>query len=202
MKRQFDVALGGILLILTAPVFLLAALAVAFDGGAVFFRQTRAGLFGRPFLMLKFRSMRAHQTPALSPHEVTSTDPLVTSTGKWLRRFKIDELPQLLNVIRGDMSLVGPRPALLEQAAEYGDYECRRLAVKPGMTGWTQVNGGIEISWPDRILLDVWYVDHCSLLLDLKILLRTFAVVFFGDASNHSALRAAKIHAAHPGWGD
>jgi lipopolysaccharide/colanic/teichoic acid biosynthesis glycosyltransferase len=116
---------------------------------------------------------------------------MVTPVGRWLRRFKIDELPQLLCVLRGDMTLIGPRPTVLEQVREYTAFQRRRLDVPPGMTGWAQVNGGIEISWPERILLDVWYVDHRSFWLDLKILRRTISVILFGQVPNSTSLQEA-----------
>ena len=116
---------------------------------------------------------------------------MVTPVGRWLRRFKIDELPQLFCVLRGDMALIGPRPTVLEQVKEYTTFQRRRLDVPPGMTGWAQVNGGIEISWPERILLDVWYVDHRSFWLDLRILWRTIGVILFGETPDSTSLQEA-----------
>jgi len=200
-KRPLDILGSGILLVLNAPVFLLAAMAVVLDGGPVFYRQTRAGRLGHPFALLKFRSMRVNHIPVAEVGQVSGAHPLVTPIGRLLRRYKIDELPQLLNVLLGDMSLVGPRPVLLEQAAEYTPHERRRLEVRPGMTGWAQVNGNIEVPWPDRIMLDVWYVDHASLWLDLKILAMTVAVVLFGEEPNQSAVKEARSYASGPGWG-
>ena len=120
---------------------------------------------------------------------------MVTRTGRWIRRYKVDELPQLLNVLVGDMALVGPRPTVPEQTEIYSDFEMRRLALPPGMTGWTQINGGIELTWPERILLDVWYVDHRTLWLDLRILLRTAAVILAGEKPNTEALKNAIAYA-------
>src|SRR5215467_2213552 len=192
MRRFTDILVSGVLLLITAPVFFLAALAIwSTDRGSVFFQQTRVGLGGRPFVLWKFRSMRINSLPAVVMGQVRSEHPMVTTVGKWLRRFKIDELPQLLNVLRGDMTLIGPRPTVLEQVKEYTAFQRRRLDVLPGMTGWAQVNGGVEISWPERILLDVWYVDHRSLWLYLKIMWRTITVVLFGEAPDLVSLEEA-----------
>ena len=120
---------------------------------------------------------------------------MVTSVGRWMRRLKIDELPQLLNVLCGEMSLIGPRPTIPEQVVAYSEFQRRRLEILPGITGWAQINGGIEISWPERIMLDVWYVDHRSLWLDIQILARTAAVILFGDQRNQGALNEARAHA-------
>src|SRR5262249_21651862 len=115
--------------------------------------------------------------------------------GRWIRRFKVDELPQLINVLRGEMSLIGPRPNIPEEVRKYTPFQRRRSNVRPGMTGWAQINGGIEISWPDRILLDVWYVEHRSLWLDAEILWRTAGVIFFGETPNAAALQEATAYA-------
>src|SRR4029453_18328156 len=139
----------------------------------------RVGKQGRRFTMLKFRTMvpnalaRAHDLTD-DPYGVVADDPRITRPGRFLRRTSLDELPQLWNVLVGQMSLVGPRPDLVEQAANYSDHDRRRLAVEPGITGWSQVNGREEISWPERIEQDLWYIERWSLLLDAKILVRTF----------------------------
>jgi lipopolysaccharide/colanic/teichoic acid biosynthesis glycosyltransferase len=196
MRRLTDIFATTVLLVMSTPVFLIAALAIwSTDRGPVFFRQTRAGLRGRPFELLKFRSMQVNNLAAVVVGQVGVEHPMVTPVGKWLRRFKIDELPQLLNVLRGDMTLIGPRPTVLEQVAEYTPFERRRLSIPPGMTGWAQVNGGVEITWPERIFLDVWYVDHQSFWLNLEILWRTVAVILFGDEPNPKALEAAIAYA-------
>src|SRR5215471_121325 len=182
LRRLIDILASSVLLLLASPIFLVTALAIRLsDHGPVFYRQTRAGWRGCPFELLKFRSMRVNNLPAVVMGQVGIEHPMVTPVGRLLRRFKIDELPQLLNVLRGDMSLIGPRPTVLEQVAEYTPYQRRRLDIPPGMTGWAQVNGGVESTWPQRIVLDVWYVDHRSLWLDLTILLRTVAVILFGE---------------------
>jgi lipopolysaccharide/colanic/teichoic acid biosynthesis glycosyltransferase len=196
MRRLIDIFAAAVLLVMMTPVFLIAALAIwSTDRGPVFFRQTRAGRGGDPFELMKFRSMRVNNVAAVVVGQVGIEHPMVTSTGRWLRRFKIDELPQLLNVLRGDMTLIGPRPTVLEQVAEYTPFQRRRLSIPPGMTGWAQVNGGVEITWPERIFLDVWYIDHQSFWLNLEILWRTVAVVLFGDEPSPKALDAAIAYA-------
>jgi len=198
MRRFTDILVSGVLLLITAPVFFLAALAIwSTDRGSVFFQQTRVGLGGRPFVLWKFRSMRINSLPAVVMGQVRSEHPMVTTVGKWLRRFKIDELPQLLNVLRGDMTLIGPRPTVQEQVDEYTPFQRRRLEVLPGMTGWAQVNGGVELTWPQRIILDVWYIDHRSIWLDVKILWRTCTVIWSGDQAYFPALEVACNYADH-----
>ncbi|HTC92067.1 MAG TPA: sugar transferase [Terriglobales bacterium] len=196
LRRLIDVLGSGILLLPAAPLFLIAALAIWLtDRGPVFYRQTRAGLRGCPFELLKFRSMQVNNLPAVVVGQVSEEHPMVTPVGRWIRRFKIDELPQLLNVFCGEMTLIGPRPTVLEQVEAYTVFQRRRLDIPPGMTGWAQVNGGVELSWPERIMLDVWYIDHRSFWLDMTILWRTAAVVLFGDKPNGEALNEAITYA-------
>jgi lipopolysaccharide/colanic/teichoic acid biosynthesis glycosyltransferase len=191
-RRLIDIFCSWILLLLASPILLATALAIWLtDHGPVFYRQTRAGRRGLPFVLVKFRSMKVHDVSPLVVGQVRGEHPMVTPVGKWLRRLKIDELPQLFCVLRGDMALIGPRPTVLEQVKEYTAFQRRRLDIPPGMTGWAQVNGGIEISWPERILLDVWYVDHRSFWLDLKILWRTIGVILFGEAPDSTSLQEA-----------
>lgn len=196
IRRLFDIAFSFAILFLGSPFLLLAAAAVRLDGGPVIYRQTRVGAQGRLFKVFKFRSMRPNNLTtaelAIEHGQVTVCHPEVTTVGRWIRRFKIDEVPQLMNVLRGEMSIVGPRPTVEEQVREYSEYQWRRLEVRPGLTGWAQVNGGIELDWPDRILLDVWYVDHRSLWLDASILCRTFRVIFAGDRCDPAALLKAE----------
>jgi len=191
-RRLIDISCSLILLLLASPIFLVTALAIWLtDCGPVFYRQTRAGRRGRPFELVKFRSMKVHHISPLVVGQVRGEHPMVTRVGRRLRRLKIDELPQLFCVLRGEMTLIGPRPTVLEQVKEYTAFQRRRLDIPPGMTGWAQVNGGIEISWPERILLDVWYVDHRSFWLDLKILWRTIGVILFGEAPDSTSLQEA-----------
>jgi lipopolysaccharide/colanic/teichoic acid biosynthesis glycosyltransferase len=179
-KYAADRTLAAVLLLLSSPVLLgLAIWIVVDDGRPALIRQRRAGKNGKPFGMFKFRTMvrdapeQARQLGLEDPFGVVKDDPRITRSGRVLRRTGLDELPQLLNVLIAQMSLVGPRPDLVEQAAHYTDSDRRRLAVLPGITGWSQVQGREEIPWPERIALDIWYIEHWSLRLDLKILLMT-----------------------------
>jgi sugar transferase EpsL len=173
-KRALDLALGSAAAVLTLPVAACAALAIRVTmGRPVIFRQVRAGYLGRPFTILKFRTMR---------DAGTDENPLpdgarLTRLGRLLRRTSIDELPQLWNVLRGDMSLVGPRPLFMDYLPLYSAEQARRHEVRPGITGWTQVSGRNALSWKDKFELDVWYVDNRSIRLDLRILLFTLLQV-------------------------
>lgn len=175
MKRLMDVLLAGLaLLLLGLPLLLLAAVIRLRLGSPVLFRQIRPGLRGRPFTMVKFRTM----TDARGPDEELLPDAQrLTPFGRFLRATSLDEMPELWNVLRGDMSLVGPRPLLMEYLPLYTPEQARRHAVRPGITGWAQVNGRNALSWEDRFKLDVWYVDHRSLWLDLRILWLTVCKV-------------------------
>jgi lipopolysaccharide/colanic/teichoic acid biosynthesis glycosyltransferase len=178
IKRILDIGLASSLLLLALPLVALIALSLWIDGGRpIFFRQTRTGLDGRPFTILKFRTLR------VGSHAVT--DPLAAATrvGRFLRRWGLDELPQLWNVLRGDMSMVGPRPTLAAQTNRYGAFERRRLAVRPGLTGWAQVKGRNALTWDDRIRIDVEYVEKASLALDLCILCRTPLALLHPDTA-------------------
>jgi sugar transferase EpsL len=178
LKRVFDVVVASLLLVVLLPVAaVIAALVRVFLGSPVFFSQLRPGLGGEPFVLLKFRTMTEQRdaSGALLPDESR-----ITSLGRVLRRTSLDEVPELLNVVRGDMSLVGPRPLLLEYADRYTPEQARRHNVRPGITGWAQVNGRNAISWEKKLELDVWYVDHRSFRLDLQILGRTFVQVVSG----------------------
>ena len=168
MKRLIDLLIAVPALVLLAPVILVTALAVRWRLGApVLFRQIRPGRHGHPFELMKFRSMRDAAGPDGQPLPDAERLP---PFGKALRATSLDELPQLINVVRGDMSLVGPRPLLMEYLPHYTPDEARRHEVRPGITGWAQVNGRNAIGWDDKLRLDVWYVDNRSLALDLKIL--------------------------------
>jgi len=174
VNRAADVAIAGLGLALASPLLVASALAVKLtDGGAVLFRQQRVGLDGRDFELLKLRTMVVGAEGKGAGYAVERGDPRITRAGRLLRRTSIDELPQLWNVLRGDMSIVGPRPTLRYQVDRYTDNQRKRLAVRPGLTGWAQVHGRAELPWAERIELDVWYVEHRSVALDLKILLRT-----------------------------
>lgn len=194
-KRVLDASVSMVLLVLASPIIAGAALAIAIeDGRPIVFLQRRTGRLGREFDVVKLRSMRSHDRRPEELGQVRGDHELVTRTGRLARRLKIDELPQLINVVRGEMSLVGPRPTLPSQVREYDRFQARRLEVRPGLTGWAQVNGNAELSWEDRIRLDVWYVDHWSLGLDLRILRRTASVVLRGERIGTEALTAAREH--------
>jgi lipopolysaccharide/colanic/teichoic acid biosynthesis glycosyltransferase len=186
MKRLMDIAVAAVGLIALSPILLVTAITVRVAlGTPVLFRQVRPGLHGRPFLLYKFRTMR--DDIDTSGATLPDADRL-TRLGAWLRSTSLDELPELWNVLRGDMSLVGPRPLLTEYLALFTPTQARRHEVRPGITGWAQVNGRNELTWDDRLALDVWYVDNRSLRLDLRILLRTVRAV---------VARAGISHAGH-----
>jgi lipopolysaccharide/colanic/teichoic acid biosynthesis glycosyltransferase len=178
--RAIDRIAAVALMVLLSPVLAAIAAWIVLDGGRpVLLAQERVGKDGRRFRMLKFRTMVPNALELAreltdDPYGVVPDDPRITRPGRFLRRTSLDELPQLWNVLTGRMSLVGPRPDLVEQAANYSDRDRGRLAVEPGITGWSQVNGREEITWPERIEQDLWYIDHWSLGLDLKIVVRTF----------------------------
>lgn len=182
VKRILDVMVSFLLIVLLSPLWLLAALAVKLtSAGPVLFSQPRGGRGGVAFLSYKFRTMTVDHR-----HDPTEIVPLshpnVTAVGRLLRRLKIDELPQLWCVLKGDMSLVGPRPTIMEQVVAYDDFQRRRLEVRPGITGLAQVNGNAEMPWDERIKYDVYYVDHVSLAMDLGILVKTVLIVVLGEA--------------------
>ena len=179
MKRAFDLLLSlGLLLMLALPLLLLCVMVRFKLGSPVLFRQTRPGLHGKPFKMVKFRTM----TDARGPDGQLLPDAeRLTAFGRFLRSSSFDELPELWNVLKGDMSLVGPRPLLMEYLPLYSPEQARRHEVRPGITGWAQVNGRNALSWEDKFLLDVWYVDHRSLWLDIKILWLTVRKVLVRD---------------------
>ena len=181
MNRAADVAIAGSALVLASPVLALAALAVKLeDGGPVFYRQTRVGRDGVDFQLLKLRTMVVGAETIGAGLSVNRGDARITRAGRLLRKLSLDELPQLWNVVRGEMSVIGPRPTLRYQVEQYDKRQRHRLDVKPGITGWAQVNGRASLPWADRIELDVWYVEHRSPRLDLRILARTPFALFSG----------------------
>ena len=181
MNRPADVVGAAVGLALASPVLAAAAVAIKLeDGGPVLYRQRRVGLDGADFDLLKLRTMTVgaeHQGAGLA---VNRGDARITRVGRVLRRLSLDELPQLWNVVRGEMSLIGPRPTLRYQVEKYSERQRKRLDVKPGITGWAQVNGRASLPWDDRIELDVWYVEHRSPWVDLKIAARTPLALFGG----------------------
>jgi exopolysaccharide biosynthesis polyprenyl glycosylphosphotransferase len=181
VKRILDLAGAGLALLLASPLLLLAALAIKLDDrGPVLYRQRRVGRHGEEFDLLKLRTMIVGAEAQGAGWAVNAGDPRITRAGRVLRRLSLDELPQLWNVVRGEMSLVGPRPTLAYQVERYTPRQRRRLEVKPGITGWAQVQGRARVPWDDRIEFDVWYVEHRSLWLDLRILARTPMALFTG----------------------
>jgi lipopolysaccharide/colanic/teichoic acid biosynthesis glycosyltransferase len=182
IKRAFDLAVGGSLAALTAPVVaVLAALIRLETPGDPIYTQTRVGKDGVPFRIYKLRTMVSgaeHQGAGLA---ISAGDPRITRVGAILRRTSLDELPNLWNVVAGEMSIVGPRPTLQHQVDSYTEHQRGRLAVKPGITGWAQINGRASLPWPERIELDLWYVEHRSMALDLRILRLTLGHVLRGS---------------------
>jgi lipopolysaccharide/colanic/teichoic acid biosynthesis glycosyltransferase len=181
VPRAIDVVLAGVALILTSPLLALAALLIKLESrGPVFYRQRRVGRGGRPFDLWKLRTMVSGAETMGAGIYIVQGDPRITRVGRRLRRFSLDELPNLVNVLTGEMAMVGPRPTVKEQVDRYTPHQRRRLEVKPGITGWAQVNGRTSLPWPDRIDLDVWYVEHRSIWLDLRILARTARMLVTG----------------------
>jgi lipopolysaccharide/colanic/teichoic acid biosynthesis glycosyltransferase len=183
MPRAADLVLATLGLALTAPLLLAAAVAIRVETrGPAIYRQRRVGRAGDRFEMYKLRTMvvGSNPTPAEVWEPLRAGDPRVTRVGGLLRRLSFDEIPNLVNVLRGEMAIIGPRPTIEEQVEQYTPRQRRRLEVKPGITGWAQVNGRASLSWKERIELDVWYVDHRSLRLDLTILARTLRLLATG----------------------
>ena len=179
LKRTFDIAVAGCALISLIPIFLCLALIVrVFLGAPVLFRQQRPGLNAQPFEMIKFRTMTNARD---SKGQLLPDEQRLVPFGKWLRSTSLDELPELWNVLKGDMSLVGPRPLLKEYLQLYTPEQARRHDVRPGLTGWAQVNGRNSLSWDEKFQLDVWYVDNRSFRIDLRVLAQTFLQVVRRD---------------------
>jgi lipopolysaccharide/colanic/teichoic acid biosynthesis glycosyltransferase len=182
IRRAIDVVVSATVLALSAPLLALAAIAIRLESpGPVIYRQRRSGLHGREFDVLKLRTMvdgAEHEGAGLAINE---NDARITRVGAFLRRTSLDELPNLVNVLRGEMSLIGPRPTLPVQVEQYSERQRGRLAVKPGITGWAQVNGRASLPWAERIELDLYYIEHRSPALDARIVWRTLAMVLGGS---------------------
>jgi lipopolysaccharide/colanic/teichoic acid biosynthesis glycosyltransferase len=180
--RALDIAVAGLALLVSSPVLLVVIVAIRIESeGSPIYRQRRIGRDGEPFEMLKLRTMVSgaeHQGAGMA---VNYGDPRITRVGHVLRRLSIDELPNLVNVLRGEMSIVGPRPTIQAQVDQYTEAQRRRLEVKPGITGWAQINGRASLPWHERIELDIWYVDHRTLRLDLAILWKTMRLLVSGE---------------------
>ena len=180
-RRVIDIVVSAVALVLTAPLLALAVLAIRLESrGQAIYRQRRAGKDGQAFDVFKLRTMVDGAEHIGAGLAVNANDSRITRVGAFLRRTSLDELPNLLNVLRGEMSLIGPRPTLPMQVEQYSERQRRRLAVKPGITGWAQVNGRASLPWAERIELDLYYIEHRSLALDLRILARTPAMVLGG----------------------
>jgi lipopolysaccharide/colanic/teichoic acid biosynthesis glycosyltransferase len=181
LRRAFDLIIASVVLTATSPLLLAAVIAIRLESrGPAFYRQKRIGRHGRPFDLWKLRTMVPGAEAMGAGIYVLEGDTRITRVGRILRRLSLDELPNLVNVLRGDMAMVGPRPTIQEQVDRYTERQRRRLEVKPGITGWAQVNGRVSLPWPERIELDVWYVEHRSLWLDLKILALTVKLLVSG----------------------
>jgi exopolysaccharide biosynthesis polyprenyl glycosylphosphotransferase len=194
VKRAFDLVLASLMLIVSIPLWGVIALAIKLDSpGPVLFRQARAGRHGRPFMVYKFRSMRQdaeaeleklrNQNEALGPMFKIRDDPRRTRVGVFIRKTSLDELPQLINILRGEMSLIGPRPALLTEVAQYQDWQRRRLEAQPGLSGLWQVSGRSDLSFDEMAMLDIYYAENWSLGMDLRIFLHTVPQFVFGDGA-------------------
>jgi lipopolysaccharide/colanic/teichoic acid biosynthesis glycosyltransferase len=181
LRRIFDVVVSATVLLLTGPIVLGAMLAIRLESkGHPIYRQRRVGKDARPFDVLKLRTMVAGAEKMGAGLAVDDGDSRITNVGAFLRRTSIDELPNLVNVLKGEMSIIGPRPTVPIQVEQYTDRQRGRLALKPGITGWAQVNGRASLPWPERIELDLWYVEHATLMLDLKILWLTARMLVTG----------------------
>ena len=181
LSRVIDIVLAGLGLLLGVPLLVVSMIAIRLETpGSPIYRQRRVGKDGRPFDLYKLRTMVSGAERIGAGLAVNEGDPRITRVGAILRRFSLDELPNLLNVLHGEMAMVGPRPTIQAQVDQYTPRQRRRLEVKPGITGWAQVNGRASLPWDERIELDVWYVDHRSLLLDLRILARTTRMLATG----------------------
>jgi lipopolysaccharide/colanic/teichoic acid biosynthesis glycosyltransferase len=181
LTRTLDIVVGSLALLLCSPLLALAMVAIRLDSrGPAIYRQRRVGRDEEVFELFKLRTMVLGSDPVGVGTAVSRDDPRVTRVGRLLRRFSLDEIPNLVNVLRGEMSIVGPRPTIEAQVDAYTPFQRRRLEVKPGITGWAQVKGRAGIPWEERIELDVWYVEHRSLALDLRILGRTLVLLVSG----------------------
>jgi lipopolysaccharide/colanic/teichoic acid biosynthesis glycosyltransferase len=182
LRRAFDVLVAGTALIAAAPFLAVAVVAIRLESkGSAIYRQRRVGKGGRPFDVLKLRTMVTGAEHMGAGLAVSEGDTRITRVGRLLRRASLDEVPNLFNVLKGDMSIVGPRPTVPIQVDRYTERQRGRLSVKPGITGWAQVNGRTELPWDERIELDLWYIEHRSWRLDLRILWRTIRMVFGGE---------------------
>ena len=178
-KRVFDFLIALLGLILLSPLLLIMAVLIKLDSpGPVFFKHERIGQNGKPFYPFKFRTMGKGAIEKGLGYNITENDERITKMGRFLRNWGVDEFPQLINILRGEMSLVGPRPTFRYQVEKYNDFEKKRLLVKPGLTGWAIIHGRNSLTWEERIKYDVWYVENWSFWLDIKIIFKTFYLIF------------------------
>ncbi|MBA3662132.1 MAG: sugar transferase [Gammaproteobacteria bacterium] len=192
LKRTIDVVISFFAIIVLTPFWIVIAIAIYFENpGPIFYLQERVGYKGKPFKLFKFRSMVVNDIPPLELGSIKHNHSLVTRVGYVLRRFKLDETPQFLNVLIGTMSLIGPRPCLLGRIPSMSQTEQLRFNALPGLSGWAEVNGNVDLTWQEQVWLDVWYVKHHHLLLDAFIIVKTFIVVLFGSKKNDIALSKA-----------
>jgi lipopolysaccharide/colanic/teichoic acid biosynthesis glycosyltransferase len=181
LRRAFDIVVAGAALVFFSPVLALALLAIRLESpGSPIYRQRRVGMDGEEFDVLKLRTMVTGAEHIGAGMAIDEGDTRITRVGGFLRRTSLDEIPNLINVLKGDMAIIGPRPTIPVQVAQYSERQRGRLAVKPGLTGWAQVNGRAALPWPERIELDLWYIEHRSWRLDLQILFRTARMVLGG----------------------
>jgi len=193
LKRLMDIIISLCLIVLSSPLWLIIAILVKVTSpGEIIFQQKRLGQFGKVFHMYKFRTMVSGAEKMGSGMFLEENDSRITPLGKWLRKTSLDEIPQLLNVLKGDMSIVGPRPAPLHHLMRYNERQRARLEMKPGITGWAQIKGRNEIFWPERIEYDLWYLKHQSFFLDIFIIFYTFAMVFFSKGIQGNPERREK----------
>lgn len=182
IKHSIDFLISLILLILCSPLFLIVALVIKLESrGPVFFKQERIGKNGKTFVIYKFRSMVNNADKIGKGVNLSKDDDRITAFGHFIRNWSIDELPQLINILIGDMSIIGPRPTIIHQVERYSERQRKRLNMRPGVTGWAQVNGRNSLPWVKRIEYDIWYVENYSLLLDLKIFIKTFRVALLRE---------------------
>lgn len=195
IKRIMDILISAVTLVALCPFLIVIALIIKLtSSGPVFFIQERIGKDGKSFKLIKFRTMVQGAEKVTQGVHIDKTNPYITKIGRFLRKWSIDEIPELINVLKGEMSLVGPRPTLEYQVRKYNDFQKKRLLVKPGLSGWAQVNGRNAIPWEKRIELDVWYVEHWSLWLDIKILFKTIGVLFRGDEAPEVEDKIVKVN--------
>lgn len=193
MKRFIDVFGALVSISLLLPVWILTVICIYVENpGPIFFRQVRPGRNGKLFTVYKFRSMYVNNIPPLELGPVKHDHALVTKVGYILRRTKLDETPQYLNILFGDMSYVGPRPCLPDRLEKMSLAEKKRLTMAPGLTGWAEINGNVELTWEEQLLLDLWYIENWSVGLDFKIMWGTLNVILFGSQRNEQALRDAE----------